>query len=133
MTRRLLSGARWRKRSTPYGCAQWGGRLSDSSSWTKEGRLGGQERLKSGSRAAGANGCRRRRVTWSQRDVGESVVVWHGPGKRVRARFLSTCLVVVGGRREGGRQGGLVVSRPHGQSEYRRIRIEEVSRRVMEE
>jgi hypothetical protein len=38
-----------------------------------------------------------------------------------------------GGRREGGRQGCLVVSRAHGQSEYRRIRIEEVSLRVVEE
>jgi hypothetical protein len=38
-----------------------------------------------------------------------------------------------GGRREVGRQGCLVVSRAHGQSEYRRIRIEEVSLRVVEE
>jgi hypothetical protein len=35
--------------------------------------------------------------------------------------------------REGGRQGRLVVSWPHGQSEYRRIRIEGRSRRGMEE
>lgn len=60
MTGRLLNGARWLKWSTPHGCAQWGGRFHGRAVVvvTKEGLLGGQERLSEGSKAAEANGYR---------------------------------------------------------------------------
>jgi hypothetical protein len=59
MTGRLLSGARWLKWSTPHGCAQWVERFHGRVVVvTKEGLLGGQERLSDESEAAEANGCR---------------------------------------------------------------------------
>ena len=59
MTGRLLNGARWLIWSTPHGCAQWGERVHGRVVVvTKEGLLGGQERLSEGSKAAEANGYR---------------------------------------------------------------------------
>lgn len=59
MTGRLLNGARWLEWSTPHRCAQWGERVHGRVVVvTKEGLLGGQERLSEGGKAAEANGCR---------------------------------------------------------------------------
>ena len=60
MTGRLLNGARWLETG---GCAQWGERVDGRVVVvvvvvTKEGLLGGQERLDEDSKAAEANGYR---------------------------------------------------------------------------
>jgi hypothetical protein len=65
-------------------------------------------------------------------------VSWCGMGRRseygrgARRRTASWLWWWVVEWREGGRQARLVVSWPHGQSEYRRIRIEGRCRRVRE-
>ena len=107
MTGRLLNGARWLIWSTPHGCAQWGERVHGRVVVvTKEGLLGGQERLGEGSKAAEANGCRWRRVRSSQ---------WYGcawcwsidRGEGVWARFSRTgpAWWAEGRRREVAREG----------------------------